>query len=109
MHGLNKNSLVYKGLIDILLNMNKKERKMFLLFVTGSPRLPIGGFKNLYPKLTVVQSQTEFNGINNPDLHLPSVMTCQNYLKIPNYSSIDILKKKLYIAIEEGRDAFHLS
>ena len=109
MHGLNKNSLVYKGLIDILLNMNKKERKMFLLFVTGSPRLPIGGFKNLYPKLTVVQSQTEFNGFNNPDLHLPSVMTCQNYLKIPNYSSIDILKKKLYIAIEEGRDAFHLS
>ena len=109
MHGLNKNSLVYKGLIEILLNMSKKERKMFLLFVTGSPRLPIGGFKNLYPKLTVVQSQTEFNGINNPDLHLPSVMTCQNYLKIPNYSSFEILKKKLYIAIEEGRNAFHLS
>ena len=110
MHGYNKNSLIYKGLIEILRNMSKTERKMFLLFVTGSPRLPIGGFKNLYPKLTVVQSQnSNFDEFDNPDLHLPSVMTCQNYLKIPNYSSFDILKKKLFIAIEEGRDAFHLS
>ena len=110
MHGYNKNSLIYKGLINILLNMSKTERKMFLLFVTGSPRLPIGGFKNLYPKLTVVQSQnSNFNEFDDPDLHLPSVMTCQNYLKIPNYSSVDILKIKLNIAIEEGGNAFHLS
>ena len=110
MHGYNKNSLIYKGLIDILQNMSKTERKMFLLFVTGSPRLPIGGFKNLYPKLTVVQSQnSNFNEFANPDLHLPSVMTCQNYLKIPNYSSVDVLKIKLNIAIEEGGNAFHLS
>ena len=109
MHGLNKNSLVYKGLIEILLKMNKNERKLFLLFVTGSPRLPIGGFKNLYPKLTVVKAQTEINKFDNPDLHLPSVMTCQNYLKIPNYSSFDILKQKLFIAIQEGRNAFYLS
>ena len=110
MHGYNKNSLIYKGLIEILQKMSKTERKMFLLFVTGSPRLPIGGFKNLYPKLTVVQSQnSNFNEFDNPDLHLPSVMTCQNYLKIPNYSSVDVLKIKLNIAIEEGGNAFHLS
>ena len=89
--------------------------KMFLLFVTGSPRLPIGGFKNLYPKLTVVMFQSEYNentmnfGNFNPDRHLPSVMTCQNYLKIPNYSNISILKEKLFFAIREGNNAFHLS
>lgn len=44
-----------------------------------------------------------------PDSHLPSVMTCQNYLKIPNYSSINALKEKLFIAIKEGNNAFHLS
>ena len=110
MHGYNKNSLIYKGLIEILQKMSKTERKMFLLFVTGSPRLPIGGFKNLYPKLTVVQSQnSNFDEFDNPDFHLPSVMTCQNYLKIPNYSSVDVLKIKLNIAIEEGGNAFHLS
>ena len=110
MHGYNKNSLIYKGLIEILQKMSKTERKMFLLFVTGSPRLPIGGFKNLYPKLTVVKSQNlNFDEFDNPDFHLPSVMTCQNYLKIPNYSSVDILKIKLNIAIEEGGNAFHLS
>ena len=110
MHGYNKNSLIYKGLIEILQKMSKTERKMFLLFVTGSPRLPIGGFKNLYPKLTVVQSQnSNFDEFDNPDFHLPSVMTCQNYLKIPNYSSVDILKIKLNVAIEEGGNAFHLS
>ena len=114
-HGFNKDSLVYKGLIDILMKMTNEERKMFLLFVTGAPRLPIGGFKNLYPKLTVVMFQSEQNKNvlllenDNPDKHLPSVMTCQNYLKIPNYSSVDVLKEKLFIAIKEGNNAFHLS
>ena len=114
-HGFNKESLVYQGLIEILMKMTNEERKMFLLFVTGSPRLPIGGFKNLYPKLTVVMFQSEYNentmnfGNFNPDRHLPSVMTCQNYLKIPNYSNISILKEKLFFAIREGNNAFHLS
>ena len=114
-HGFNKESLVYEGLIEILMKMTNEERKMFLLFVTGSPRLPIGGFKNLYPKLTVVMFQSEYNentmnfGNFNPDKHLPSVMTCQNYLKIPNYSNISILKEKLFFAIKEGNNAFHLS
>lgn len=112
MHGFTKESLVYKGLINILLNMTNSERKMFLLFVTGSPRLPIGGFKNLYPKLTVVMFQSEVLGsalTESPDSHLPSVMTCQNYLKIPNYSSEEVLKNKLFTAIREGNNAFHLS
>ena len=112
MHGFTKESMVYKGLINILLNMTNSERKMFLLFVTGSPRLPIGGFKNLYPKLTVVMFQSEVLGsalTESPDSHLPSVMTCQNYLKIPNYSSEEVLKNKLFTAIREGNNAFHLS
>lgn len=44
-----------------------------------------------------------------PDDYLPSVMTCQNYLKMPDYSSIDVLKSRLYTAINEGQGAFHLS
>jgi len=44
-----------------------------------------------------------------PDHYLPTVMTCQNFLKIPEYSSVDILKEKLFLAMEEGSNAFHLS
>ena len=43
------------------------------------------------------------------DDYLPSVMTCVNYLKMPDYSSIDILKAKLDVAMKEGQGAFHLS
>lgn len=42
-HGLDKNSFIYKGLLQIMLDMNNKEKKRFLQFTTGSPRLPIGG------------------------------------------------------------------
>jgi len=43
------------------------------------------------------------------DSYLPSVMTCVNYLKLPDYSSLAILRKQLMTAIKEGQGAFHLS
>ena len=43
------------------------------------------------------------------DLELPSVMTCQNYLKLPSYSTAEILAAKLGTAMTEGQGAFHLS
>ena len=43
------------------------------------------------------------------DDYLPSVMTCVNYLKMPDYSSVDVLQAKLDVAIREGQGAFHLS
>jgi hypothetical protein len=39
---------------------------------------------------------------------LPSVMTCFNYLKLPDYSTKEVLKDKLLLAINEGAE-FHLS
>lgn len=43
------------------------------------------------------------------DAYLPSVMTCVNYLKMPDYSSLESLQAKLNMAIREGQGAFHLS
>ena len=45
----------------------------------------------------------------NPDDYLPSVMTCANYLKLPDYSSKKIVKEKLRLAAAEGQYCFHLS
>lgn len=36
-------------------------------------------------------------------------MTCVNYLKMPDYSTLEILKDKLGTATREGQGAFHLS
>jgi E3 ubiquitin-protein ligase TRIP12 len=43
------------------------------------------------------------------DDYLPSVMTCVNYLKMPDYSTVEVLREKLGTAIQEGQGAFHLS
>ena len=38
-----------------MINLDKEERKKFLIFSTGASRLTIGGFKALSPKLTIVK------------------------------------------------------
>lgn len=43
------------------------------------------------------------------DCLLPSVMTCSNYIKLPDYSSKEILKDRLLLALAEGQGAFTLS
>lgn len=44
-----------------------------------------------------------------PDEYLPSCMTCVNYLKMPDYSSLEVMRERLGVAIREGQGAFHLS
>ena len=107
VHGFNKNSKIFNDLIKLMVRLDKDEKKKFLIFSTGASRLPIGGFKALSPKLTVVKKTC--NGNESPDNFLPTAMTCQNYLKIPEYSSFEVLKNKLALAINEGNNEFHLS
>ena len=106
-HGYNKNSKIFNELIQFMTSLDKDEQKRFLIFTTGASRLPLGGFKALSPKLTVVKKS--MNGNDNPDHFLPTVMTCQNYLKIPQYSTYEILKEKFNLAMNEGSNEFHLS
>ena len=104
-HGYNASSITVKYLIQVMSGFTISEQRGFLKFVTGSPRLPVGGFKSLHPRLTVVKKSVD----GNPDDYLPSVMTCVNYLKLPDYSNTHILRDKLLIAIREGQNSFHLS
>ena len=60
------------------------------------------------PKLTVVMKKM-VNENEDPNKFLPTVMTCQKNLKIPNYSNLDILKERIFLAMNEGNNAFHLS
>ncbi|XP_053315777.1 E3 ubiquitin-protein ligase TRIP12 isoform X5 [Spea bombifrons] len=106
-HGYTHDSRAVKFLFEILSSFDSEQQRLFLQFVTGSPRLPVGGFRSLNPPLTIVRKT--FESTENPDEFLPSVMTCVNYLKLPDYSSIDIMREKLLIAAREGQQSFHLS
>ena len=67
----------------------------------------IPGFKGLNPPLTVVRKPHE--APLTADDYLPSVMTCVNYLKLPEYSSKKVMGEKLVVAMREGVGSFHLS
>ncbi|KAJ3472989.1 hypothetical protein NLG97_g10588 [Lecanicillium saksenae] len=106
-HGYNMDSNSVKNLLQVMSEFDLSERREFLQFITGSPKLPIGGFRSLTPMFTVVCKPSEHPYTS--DDYLPSVMTCVNYLKLPNYTDHETMRKRLITAMKEGQGAFHLS
>jgi E3 ubiquitin-protein ligase TRIP12 len=106
-HGYSLDSKSVQSLIASMVKFDDTKRRLFLQFLTGSPRLPIGGFKKLKPDFTVVLKRPE-DGLKADD-YLPSVMTCANYLKLPDYSSAEMFEQRLDQAIKEGAGSFLLS
>ncbi len=69
----------------------------------GSSKVPIEGFRAL----------KGIGGIKKFSIHqildidkLPTSHTCINQLDLPEYPSKEILKKKLILAIKEGKEGF---
>ncbi|PKU64336.1 E3 ubiquitin-protein ligase UPL4 [Dendrobium catenatum] len=104
-HGYTASSPPVINLLETIQEFECNERRAFLQFVTGAPRLPPGGLAALNPKLTIVRKLCSYE----VDMDLPSVMTCANYLKLPPYSSKEITRERLLYAITEGQGSFHLS
>ncbi|KAJ8620901.1 hypothetical protein MRB53_029430 [Persea americana] len=104
-HGYTASSPSINNFLEIIQEFGCDERRAFLQFLTGAPRLPPGGLAALNPKLTIVRKHWS----KLADLDLPSVTTCKNYLKLPPYSSKEIMREKLLYAITEGQRSFHLS
>jgi len=72
---------------------SEEDRRMLLHFVTGSGRLPPGGFEALRPPFTVSVS-----GVVSPE-HLPHANTCVHRLVLPRYNSLQQLHDKLLQAL----------
>ncbi|TYH85881.1 hypothetical protein ES332_D01G003200v1 [Gossypium tomentosum] len=106
-HGYTAKSPVIINLLEIMGEFAPDQQRAFCQFVTGAPRLPPGGLAVLNPKLTIVRKHSSPS--ESVDDDLPSVMTCANYLKLPPYSTKEILYKKLLYAISEGQGSFDLS
>ncbi|RLN90995.1 hypothetical protein BBJ28_00015648 [Nothophytophthora sp. Chile5] len=111
-HGYTADSRAIANLIAILCDLPIDDQRLFVRFVTGAGRLPLGGLRNLEPKLTVVRKLTESSDATSSDESdavLPSASTCTNYLKLPDYSAREVMRRRLLYCIHEGQCSFHLS
>ncbi|XP_050406417.1 E3 ubiquitin-protein ligase HECTD1 isoform X3 [Patella vulgata] len=99
--GYTRESPGFQRLVNVLVSLSPDQRKAFLQFATGCSSLPPGGLANLHPRLTVVRK------VDGNDSSYPSVNTCVHYLKLPEYSSEDILQERLLAATKEK--GFHLN
>uniref|UniRef100_A0A671PIY1 E3 ubiquitin-protein ligase n=1 Tax=Sinocyclocheilus anshuiensis TaxID=1608454 RepID=A0A671PIY1_9TELE len=78
--------------------MDNEKRMRLLQFVTGTCRLPVGGFADLMGSNGPQKFCIEKVGKEN---WLPRSHTCFNRLDLPPYRSYEQLKEKLMFAIEE--------
>ena len=95
-HGYTSSSPAARLLVEVLAALPEGAKRKFVAFCTGCPRLPPGGFAALRPALTVVKKEST---LDPADQQLPSVMTCANYLKLPDYSNPDVLRDRLLVTL----------
>ena len=100
-----KNYLEYDNVIinfwEVLSNLTQNDLSNFLLFCTGSSRVPIGGFKTLesnrgnISKFCITKTEYVPNHKNFIKAH-----TCFNRLDLPNFPNENLLKDAIKFAIE---------
>lgn len=88
---------VIKLFWEIMFSLSQEELRSFLQFVTGSNKVPIGGFSHLYGS----NGPQKFNIVPKKSQGLPSAHSCFNRLDLPSYTDKDKLKKDLLYAITE--------
>ncbi|SBS99229.1 ubiquitin-protein ligase, putative, partial [Plasmodium malariae] len=98
--GYSETSRTVINLFEILKRFTPKEKSLFLMFVTSCSRSPLLGFQELYPKFCIYRV-VDYT-------RLPTASTCVNLLKLPDYSSCEVLYKNLVTAIN-GTQGFDLS
>uniref|UniRef100_A0A4W4GYJ9 E3 ubiquitin-protein ligase HACE1 n=1 Tax=Electrophorus electricus TaxID=8005 RepID=A0A4W4GYJ9_ELEEL len=85
---------------EVVEALTQEERVLLLQFVTGSSRVPHGGFAFLMggsglQKFTIAAVPYTSN-------LLPTSSTCINMLKLPEYPSKDVLRDRLLVALHCG-------
>ena len=108
-HGFTTESRCYNDFLRFIVEMEPSFRPKFIQWLTGSKRLPKGGFSGLENQVSI--NRVADSSLNNlsPDQKCPSVNTCHHYVKFPEYSSYKVLKHKFEQAITMGADVFALN
>lgn len=97
-----------RWLFEFLSELSPEQQRLFVRFVTGCPRLPMGGLKALTPELTIIRVPLD-PSLPPEGIPLPTAMTCTNYLKLPEYGTKELLCSKLLHSMLEGQSGFQLS
>ncbi|KAG9316564.1 hypothetical protein JVU11DRAFT_2615 [Chiua virens] len=87
-----------------LKSFNREERAKVLSFATGTSRVPLNGFVDLQG-VQGVQRFSIHRAYGDPD-RLPQAHTCFNQIDLPQYSSYEMLRQQLLLAINEGGEGF---
>eukprot|EP00736_Rhodelphis_marinus_P000994 Rmarinus@m.16974 len=84
--------------------MNQDERARFVMFVTGTSKVPLEGFKALQG----MHGPQKFNihKAYGDENRLASAHTCFNQLDLPEYPSYEVLEERLMFSIREGAEGF---
>ncbi|XP_060594475.1 probable E3 ubiquitin-protein ligase HERC4 isoform X2 [Ruditapes philippinarum] len=77
---------------DVFHDLTLEDKKKFLLYLTGSDKIPIVGMKHV--KLVIQPMNVE-------EKYLPVAHTCFNLLDLPKYSTKETMKNKLLQAIQQ--------
>uniref|UniRef100_A0A7N9AXG4 E3 ubiquitin-protein ligase HACE1 n=1 Tax=Mastacembelus armatus TaxID=205130 RepID=A0A7N9AXG4_9TELE len=85
---------------EVVKSLTQEERVLLLQFVTGSSRVPHGGFAYLMGG-SGLQKFTVAAVPYTPNL-LPTSSTCINMLKLPEYPSREVLRDRLLVALHCG-------
>ena len=85
---------VFEWLLTILQHYNQKQLRQWLRFVTGTPQVPVGGFR----QGTAIKVSVNLGQENK----MPRAATCFSTFYLTNYTSQDELAKLLRFSIQEA-------
>ncbi|KAK4689594.1 E3 ubiquitin-protein ligase HUWE1, partial [Tremellales sp. Uapishka_1] len=80
-------------------SFSQEDRSRFLMFVTSSSRVPLGGFAQLQGSSGTQPFQIQ--KLYAKEGSLPQASTCFNLLLLPTYTSYEQLREKLLFAVYE--------
>jgi len=100
-HGYTRDSQPVQYFARALEEMPPAARRAFLLYATGCPNLPPGGFSALKPQFEVVRRVVDAG--MDVDRALPFARTCTNTLHLPAYSTQEVLASQLAFAVANSR------
>jgi len=109
LYNSDSGTVIITNFFEVLSEFDADWRRLFVLFLTGAPHLPAGGLQQLQPRLTLVVQDANATFEDSGSLQdLPTVSTCTHSLKLPNYSTKELLKEKLEQALSDGQAYFHI-
>ncbi|XP_070568387.1 E3 ubiquitin-protein ligase HACE1-like [Ptychodera flava] len=105
--GVTVDEPLIKWFWEVVNEFSQEERVLLLQFVTGSSRVPHGGFGYLSGGSGV--QRFNISPVRYVPNLLPTASTCINLLKLPEYPTKEELKNRLLVALQCGSQGYALA